>query len=231
MLQAIIKGINQLSDRRTRRYVWLSLGLALAVFIVLWISIAHALANTALFQIGWLETAIDVFGGLAVFILTWLLFPSVISAFLAFFLDGVAESVEAKHFPGLPPAPGQSAGEALLSALKFLTVMIVLNLLILPFLLLPPVFPLIFYSMNGYLLGREYFELVALRRLPEADAGALRKAHSKQVFLIGLIIAFALTVPLVNLLAPLIGTAAMVHLFEAWRSKSPYPARTGARRG
>ena len=74
-----------------------------------------------------------------------------------------------------------------------------------------------FYLVNGYLLGREYFEMVGVRRLPVADVTSLRKAHSLSVLMTGIAIAFLLTIPVVNLLMPVVATAAMVHLFEKWR--------------
>lgn len=227
MISAFVKGVDQLSDKATRRYVWMSLGLALAVFVVLWTGLGYLLTNTAFFTAGWLEGAVDLLGGLAVAALTFILFPAVTSAFIGLFLDGVADAVEARHYPDLEPAPGQSVAEATVTAVKFLVIMAVLNLLLLPFLIIPPLFPFVFYGVNGYLLGREYFEVVAHRRLGGSEARSLRKSRSKRVFLAGVVIALLLTIPVVNLLAPVIGTAAMVHLVEGWRSRRA-PAETGA---
>jgi uncharacterized protein involved in cysteine biosynthesis len=95
-----------------------------------------------------------------------------------------------------------------------------LNLILLLFLLIPPVFPFVFYGVNGYLLGREYFELVAARRLDPAEARSLRRRHGRTLFIAGVLIAFLLTIPFVNLVAPLVGTAAMVHLFETIRHEA-----------
>jgi uncharacterized protein involved in cysteine biosynthesis len=99
--------------------------------------------------------------------------------------------------------------------------MVALNLVILVFLPFAPIFPFVFYGVNGYLLGREYFELVAMRRAPSAEASALRRRHRLQAFATGLVIAALLTVPFINLLAPLLGTAAMVHVFEGLRERRP----------
>ena len=94
-----------------------------------------------------------------------------------------------------------------------------LNLLALPFYLLtfwfPPFALAIFYCLNGYLLSREYYELVALRRLDTAAAVALRKANKQRLFLAGVIITFLFTIPIVNLFAPVIGVAAMAHVFRS----------------
>ncbi len=217
MLSALIKGVNQLSDRSTRKYIWFSVAGAVLTLILLWSAVGWVLTETSISQIGWLEGTVDVLGGLATLALTWFLFPATVSAVIGLFLDNVAECVEHRHYPSLDKAPGQPVGEAIITTIKFFGILIGLNVLLLPFLFLGPLFPFIFYAVNGYLLGREYFELVASRRLPSTEVVRLRKAHQGGVWMIGVAIAFLLTIPLVNLLMPVVATAAMVHLFEKWR--------------
>ena len=223
MLAAFVKGIDQLSDKPTRKYLWLSIFSALATFVVLWGCVGWLLEHTSLSNIGWIESAIDILGGVATLALTWFLFPATVSTVIGLFLEQVAECVEKRHYPGLPTAIGQPLGEAIVMSVKFLGILIVLNILMLPFLFLGPVFPFVFYLVNGYLLGREYFELVASRRLQPADVTKLRKQRQGTILAVGVVIAFALTIPLVNLLMPIVATSAMVHLFEKWR-----PSHDGA---
>jgi uncharacterized protein involved in cysteine biosynthesis len=144
------------------------------------------------------------------------LFPAVISAFIGLHVEGIARAVEARHYPDLPPARGEPLASSILTALRFSAMLIALNLIALVFLVVPPLFPFVFLGLNGYLLGREYFELVAHRRLRPEEARLLGKAHRVRRFAFGVVIAALLAVPGVNLLAPVIATAAMVHLFEAW---------------
>lgn len=219
MIKAFIKAAGQISDPRARRVVWIALGAAISVFVGLWILIGFLLANTSLFAIGWLEAAIDLLGGLATGVLTWLLFPAAISAVIGLFLEDIASAVEQRHYPDLGPAQGTNSSETLVTTLKFLGIMLALNILMLPFLLTGPLFPFVFYSVNGYLLSREYFELVALRRVTSLEAKALRKQNAMKLFLTGVLVAFMLTVPIVNLLAPIIATGMMVHLFEGFRNR------------
>ncbi len=216
MFKAFVKAFSQLSDPSVRRPLWLGGGLAVVVFIALWVAVGRLLTGTTLFAWGWLETAADLFGGMAVAGLTWFLFPGVVSGLAVFFLDGVARAVEARHYPGLPPAPGTGLGDAIISGLRFLGISVLLNLGLLLFLFIPPVFPFVFYSANGYLLGREYFELVAARRLGPARAARVRKAHRWRVFFSGVGVTFLLTLPVVNLVAPVVATAVMVHLLQSW---------------
>lgn len=216
MIGAFIKAVGQLSDRATRRALWISLGLSAAVMAGLWTAIAYMLTSTRLFQSGWLEAAADLLGGAAAVVFTWLLFPAVISAFIGLHVEGIARAVEARHYPDLPPARGESLASSMVTALRVSALMVALNLIALVFLVVPPLFPFVFLGLNGYLLGREYFELVAHRRIRPDEARILGKAHRVRLFAFGVVIAALLTVPGVNLLAPVIATAAMVHLFEAW---------------
>ena len=217
MLSAFVKGIDQLSDRATRKYLWLSIISALITFVLLWSVVGWLLRETSISNIGWLEGAIDLLGGIATLALTWFLFPATVSAVIGLFLDQVADCVENRHYPNLPTAAGLPMGESIMMSMKFLGILIALNILMLPFLFLGPLFPFVFYLVNGYLLGREYFELVASRRLPPLDVTRLRKERQGSVLAVGVVIAFALTIPLVNLLMPIVATSAMVHLFEKWR--------------
>ena len=219
MIRAFAAAFTQLSDPAMRRFVWIGLGVAVLLFAVLWSGIWYLLESTALFGTWWLEWLADWLGVLVILILTWVLFPGLVSLVVSFILDGVAAAVEARHYPDLPPPPGLTIAAGLLVTLKYLAALAVLNLVILVFLLIPPLFPFVFYAVNGYLLGREYFELAALRRVGPEEARALGRAHRGQVVLAGATIAFLLTVPVVNLLAPIVATAAMVHLFHAWRGR------------
>ncbi len=219
MLAAFVKAFGQLGDPDTRRVIWISIGLALLLFIGLWALVGYILVGTAVFQIAWLEAAVDLLGGLATLIVTWLLFPAVLSACIGLLLERVADAVERKHYPTLPPIRHVPVRETILITAQFLAVMIACNLVILVFLPFPAFFPFVFYAVNGYLLGREYFELVALRRADIAEVRALRDVYRGRLFIAGVIVAVLLTVPVVNLLAPIVGTAAMVHLFQAWRQR------------
>jgi uncharacterized protein involved in cysteine biosynthesis len=220
LIGAFAKAVGQFVDPAIRRIVWISVGISLGVFIVLWMVAGYLLTHTTLFSIGWLDTAIDILGGLATLIITWLFFPAFVSGSIGLLLDRVADAVERRHYPRLPPAREAPTAEVIVTTLKFLAILIVLNLVVLVFLPFPPVFPFVFYAVNGYLLGREYFELVALRRVDAAELESLRGRFRGRMFLAGLVTAFLLTVPFVNLVAPIIGTAAMVHLFEAWRARA-----------
>lgn len=111
----------------------------------------------------------------------------------------------------MPDTRPQPISEALISGLKFALTALALNILILPLLLAGPLYIIAFYAMNGYLLSREYFELVAARRYDAPTVEAIRKSRQKKLWIAGVGLTFLMTVPLVNLVAPIIATAFMVH--------------------
>ncbi len=220
MFSALIKGIRQLSDPAAQKVVWMGIGAAILTFAALWAAIGTVLAETSLFETSWLEGIADVLGGALTLVLTWLLFPSVISAVIGLMLERIAGAVEARHYPHLPAPNDPPLTESLIQAAKFLGVMVAVNLLMLPFLFFGPLFPFIYYGANGYLLGREFFELVSHRRMSPADARTMRKQRQTAVIMVGILFAFLMTIPIINLLTPVIATAAMLHLFEDWRSEA-----------
>jgi len=214
VLTAFLKAIEQLGDPAIRRVLWIGLGASALLFALVWLAAGVLLSQVALSDIGWVDTLLDALGAVATLLLTWLLFPAVVSTTVGLLLDGVADAVEKRHYPALPKPRPQPLSEVLTSTLQLLALLVVVNLLLLPLLLVPVLFPIAFYGANGYILGREYFELVAFRRLAPAEAKQLRRRHGRRLLLFGVVLALLLTVPLVNLLAPLIGTAAMVHVFQ-----------------
>jgi CysZ protein len=122
--------------------------------------------------------------------------------------------VERTDYPADPPGKAMPAIPALWMSLKFLGVVILGNIVALLLLLVPGINIAAFFLVNGYLLGREFFEFAAMRHRPQADAKAMRRRNRGTVFLAGLVIAGLLAVPLLNLLTPLFAAAMMVHLHK-----------------
>lgn len=226
ILSSYFKGFAQLSDPKTRSVIWASVAWSVAIFAALYVVLYIVLKITTFIAIGPLEMIFDFIAQAGVLVLTWLLFPAVVTAVGSLMLDRVVEAVEARHYPDLPMAPGQTLAEGILPALRFLGVTVGLNLLCLP-LLLTPLFPFVYYALNGYLISREYFELVALRRVSAPDANVLRARWKMSLFAAGVGFAFMLTVPILNVIAPVIATAITVHLFEVWRDKSGLKDKPG----
>lgn len=224
MLSALLRAVADLAAPALRRIVAASLVLAAAILTALWLALAIVIDRYGGFGWRWLDWLIDLLGAAAAAALSWLLFPAVATMVMGFFLDRVAGAVESLDYPGRDPPRRASAAETTMTTLRLTGIAIILNIVALPvYLLAPGVNFFVFLGLNGYLFGREYFEVVALRRLDPTTARALRARVAGQVFLGGVAIAGMFAVPIVNLVAPVIATAFMVHLFEGVRSRSPAP--------
>jgi CysZ protein len=221
MLPAVILTLNDAFEPRLRRALLLGVLAAVALFVAVWVGVGTALGRAHFFDVGWLDTAIDWLGTFATMVLSWLLFPAVATGILAtFFLDGVVDAVEEKHYPRLPPARRQSVAEIAGASLRLMGTAAILNLVALPFHFFSLGFSfLVVYGVNGYLFGREYFELIALRHFDKGTVRAMRRRHGTWILGCGLIIAAAFTIPILNLAAPVLGAAFMTHAFHRRRRR------------
>lgn len=228
MFRAFLAALRQLGDPPIKRVIWRvalwTAAIYLLVGVALWTAIA-GIDPTMSFDfipILWLNDLlvwvagifVGVLGLFAFFAVFWLLFAVIVQLVAGFYLEDIITAVEARHYPDLPPAISQSVSGAVVNALQYFTILVFLNLLAMPFYLIPLFGVLVFYVVNGYLMGREYFELVALRRIDGRTARTLRKAHRGRVFGAGLLTTVLFSLPIINLLAPIVAAAAMVHIFE-----------------
>lgn len=218
---AFAKAFRQLVEPAFRGVLLKAVGLSAIVYLalaglILWL-LSERIADW-LQAHAWLAGLAQTLAGLFAVLLLLLLFPALITAFLGLFLEAIAAAVERRHYPADPPGREAPAAAALAQGLRFLVVVLAINLLALPLYLvgiwLPMVNFVVFYGVNGYLLGREYFVQVSMRHLPPPRATALRVRHRWTVFWAGVAIAVLLSVPLLNLVMPVVATAAMVHVFK-----------------
>jgi len=229
MLTALCRALYALSTPPLRRIVALGLAVAILTFALLWLAVAGVLYNIAFFDWRPLNWLADLMGGLAVLALSWLFFPAVVTLIMCFFLERIAAAVEALDYPGCSPPRRQPILETLGMMLRLTALTLLLNLLALPvYLLLPGINLFLFLALNGYLLGREYFEVVALRRLDAAATRAARNRFGLRVFLGGIVIAALFALPLINLVASVVATAFMLHVFEALPRAEPHPVARSA---
>ena len=200
-----------------------TLGLTLLALVALWFGIEsllewlawpwlHSLLPGLPSWAGWLGAIV---AGIILAMGMALLVAPVTAIIAGLFLDDVAEVVERTDYPDDPPGRPVPALHSLVLAIKFFGVVVLGNIVALLLLLVPGVNIAAFFIVNGYLLGREFFEFAAMRFRPEAEAKALRRKHAGTVFLAGLVIAAVLAVPVLNLLTPLFAAAMMVHLHKA----------------
>lgn len=222
MLGDFAKAVGQLSDRRFLRVFFLGLGLTIALLAAATWGLVWLVSGLMPEDFTLFGYAIGVPGeilslamvGLMLLASVFLMVP-VASAFTGFFLDDVADAVEARHYPHLPPANGVPVGEAFKDSVNFLGVIIVVNLLaLILYFMVGPFAPLLFWIVNGFLLGREYFQLVAMRRVGRAGAKAARRRNMPQIWIAGTLMAAPLSIPVVNLFVPILGAATFTHLYH-----------------
>ncbi len=229
MIRAFGRAFAQLFDARILRIVGLSLVTTIAVYAALIAGLIWGLSHVELAATPWLDTLARLGSGFAAVLLASLIFPAAVTAVMALWQDKIADAVEARYYPGLPPARDVPISEVVGSGFRLLALTVILNLALLPLyvvlLFLPPLNAVAFAVVNGLLLGREYFDAAALRRMAADDAARLRRSRRRSIWLAGILAALALTIPGLNLVGPVIVTAAFVHLtqdLKARQLRDPY---------
>jgi CysZ protein len=228
VIRAFELGFGQLTDPKLRGVLWQSLLLSLVLQIALIALAWWGLTSFATFKWQWVNDTIRWLGGGAVVVLALMLFPASFGIVISIFLERIADIVEAKHYPQLGPARGIPIWTGVWTGVAFLVALIALNLLMLPLyvvaLFVAGAGAVLFYAVNGWLTARMYYELVALRRRSPADVKAWRRANPGVLWLTGIAIVFLGTIPVLNLLMPVVGTAAMVHVAQTLKAP-PAPGR------
>ena len=226
LLQSARLAISQLFSQPFRKVFWRSIGYTLLLLVIAWFMLESAVSTLLLPYLGawpWVATAMVWLLGTGMFIGAGFLIAPVSAMFAGIFLDDIALEVETKHYPGDPPGREMPLLAAVWLAAKFTVLVIFANLVALLLVLLPGINMMIFFLLNGFLLGREFFQFAALRFAGEDEVRALRKANEGVIFLGGMIIAGFMAIPLLNLATPIFAAALMVHVHKSCRSKYPRP--------
>ena len=228
ILGAFLKALGQIGDPRFRRVLMIGIALTVALLVgayaaLLWLVSLVARPDAyfdVLGKVEWVQDLLSVSSLVFMLVLSVFLMVPVASAITSMFLDDVAQAVEDRHYPSLPPVPRLPFFDALRDTLNFLGVIIGANLLaFVLYALFAPAAPFIFFGLNGFLLGREYFTLAAMRRLGRAGARDLRKRHRATIWAAGILMALPLVVPVLNLVIPILGAATFTHIFHGLKDR------------
>ena len=229
MIDAAIKALEQMVSPPFRTVLLKSAGLAVLFLLVLGVALDWLLIWLSGAGGQWLETTLGSAAHWPVAVLNWalaialglgavvgviFLMPAVTSLVAGFFSDEIADLVERTYYPADPHGLALPAGRATIEAVKAALLAILIYLCAVPFLLFAGLGGLVFFVAAAYVLGRQYFELAAMRFHPVPEAKALRRAHSGTVFVAGLLIAAFVSIPIINLATPLFGMAFMVHMHK-----------------
>jgi uncharacterized protein involved in cysteine biosynthesis len=236
MLDAAVKALSQILSPPMRSILWRSIGLALVLIAVLAIGLQWLLSWFAVSGEVWAEAMlgpgfhtplnllawiISIAAGLGVVFGAVFLMPAITSLIASVFVDEIADHVEREHYPAERPGTALPVGLAMIEGLKTALLTILVYLIALPFVFVAGVGFIAFFVATAWLLGREYFELAAMRFRSPTEAKAMRKQNAAIVFAAGLVIAAFVSIPIVNLATPLFGMAFMVHLHK--RLSGPRP--------
>ncbi len=218
-----LRALAQISDPRFARVLLKALAVTLgALALVFWAvvgGLGWLLPDTVTLpwigEVGFIDDILSWAAiGLMIALSVVLMVPAAAAA-VGFFLDDVAAAVEARHYPGLPPAEEQPLTGQIADAARFLALVVAVNVAALAiYLTVAPLAPFIFWIVNGFLLGREYFQLVAIRRLPPGEVKALRARNRARIWLAGTAMAVPMSVPVLNLIVPVLGVAVFTHQFH-----------------
>ncbi len=227
LIADFLRALSQIFDGRFLGVLLKALGLTIALLLAMtaalgWLAgfLPTDLGDWPL--IGQVTLPVEALQGLAVTAVlvasSFLMIP-VAALFVGFFLDEIADAVEARHYPDLPAPRRGAFWQDLGAALRFTLTVILVNLAaLIPYLIFLVIFPplavALIFGINGYLLGREYFELVAVRHIPLAEAHALRRRHWARIWLAGVLMALPLVIPIMNLLVPVLGVATITHQYH-----------------
>jgi CysZ protein len=234
MIDAAAKALAQLFTPALRGVLIKSVALALILIVIIGLILQRLLSALAEHGATWAEQASGVAPHAAWQLLAWILsimagigiitgalflMPTITAFIGSFFVDEVGDAVEREYYPAQPVGRALPFLRALVEGIKIAWLSLLVYFFALPFVLLAGFGVVILFLANSYLLGREYFELAAMRFRPAFEAKAMRKANAAYVFLAGMIIAVFVSIPVVNLATPIFAMAFMVHVHKRMSGK------------
>ena len=234
MIDAAFKTLAQILTPALRGVLLKAIGLALALIAIVSIVLQRVLSALAENGATWAEQTsgfaphalwssiawvLSIMAGIGIVTGALFLMPTVTAFVGTFFVDETAEAVEREYYPAAPAGRALPFFRALIEGLKIAWLALLVYLCALPFLFFAGFGVIILFLANAYLLGREYFELAAMRFRPHHEAKAMRKANSTYVFLAGMMIAVFVSIPIVNLATPVFAMAFMVHIHKRMSDK------------
>jgi CysZ protein len=214
LLLPLSRALSQLTDPAFLGVVWRSVLFSALFFAVIHVGMVAAVHHFIAGG-GILAWALDALGSIAAAVLTMWLFLPVAAIIGTLYFERIARAVERRFYPLMPPAEPAPVLDQLLVGLGVGLRVLGLNVLaLLLTLFLPGIGLPIGWAIASWAIGRGLFIAVAMRRLNRFDAEALYRAVRPVALAQGGVMAAAAYFPLLNLLIPVVGTAAMVHVLD-----------------
>ena len=205
-----------------RKVLWRSIAIALMVLFAIWFGLQKLAGVSIELSYSWLDWGLTLLASLAILAVAIYMVPTTTALVAGIFLDDIAQDVERLHYGEANVGKAMDLTAGLINAVRFGALVLGLNLIAFMLLLVPGINAIIFLVLNGYLFGREYFELAVLRHVGKLKAKSLRQRYGFRLFVLGLVIAAYLAIPILNLTTPLFATALMVHFVADLRNKSAF---------
>lgn len=190
--------------------------LCLLAYAIGWWGLAwgvSTLINTYASISGGEGIVVHALGSIGGMVIAWFLFPLLYPLLVSFFDNQIVTAIEREDYPQIPPAK-PPFWPNILQDMLFCLKAVCLNIICLPLYLMPLAGIFIYYSLNGYLLGTQFFRMAAGRRVSTTEAAVLEKNMRYAIFSSGVAISLCSTIPVLNLIAPVLGVAIMLHLFH-----------------
>jgi CysZ protein len=235
MIDDVINAITQMFSPPLRAVLWRSIGLALALIVAVGIALERIIvwmlgagsasvettlgphAHAPATALAWL---LSFAAGLGIVVGSVMLMPAVTAVVGSFFADRIGGEVERAFYPADPPGKALPLWLALWEGSKTALFAVLIYLVAAPLILFAGFGAVIFFLATAYILGREYFELAAMRFRPPVEAKLLRKRNAALVYIGGLFITAFVSIPIVNLATPIFAMALMVHLHKRVSAKN-----------
>jgi CysZ protein len=234
MIDAAAKALAQMFTPALRAVLMKAVGLALILIVIVGIVLQRLLSALATNGATWAEQSsgfaphaawsalawvLSIMAGLGIVTGALFLMPTITAFVGSFFVDECAEAVEREYYPAEPAGRALPFLRALIEGLKIALLTLLVYFCALPFIFFAGLGVIILFVANSYLLGREYFELAAMRFRPPFEAKAMRKSNASYVFFCGMVIAVFVSIPVVNLATPIFAMAFMVHIHKRMTGK------------
>ncbi len=222
LLQLVYRCLNSVTNKFFYAILGLTLLATLAIFAGFYIS-TNAFITHYTEDLFWpLSSIVDFLGSSTSLLLSYFLFPLTFPIISSLFAEKIFVHMESKHYHISINPRINSFAARMIESIKFVVKALFLNLLALPLYLIPIIGIVLYYYINAYLFGKEYFDMTAHRYSEIKTAKQDYKTNRFSILSTGLLICLMSTFPIINLFAPILAIIIMAHLYHTKISKLNY---------
>src|SRR6266481_218072 len=215
MFASVGKAFAMLFDRDFAGLILWTLVLTAILFVALFFGVEYGLAKLPVLGSVWINRFLELATPIILILGLFFLGAPIAAMVGSVFLERIAAKVDAHFYPNDPRARGTPVLTGIGESVRLVGLAMLINVALIPVDIgVPGVAEFATVLANGWLLGREFFELASLRHLSRRESDALRRRHGGTIFAAGLLISILTAIPAADLIAPFFGSALMAHLFK-----------------